>query len=348
MRGVEVVHHVAAAFRELNLSPAEYREINVEGRARSCRRRWRQGVRKFVNCSTCGVHGNVDDPPGGEDAPIQPADYYQQTKYDAEPLVLEYVAKGLKAVTLRPAAIFGPGDLGRFRMIFQRLARGWFPMFGDGQVLYHPLYIDNFLDAFVLSMQEDKGVGQAYLIADAEYVTIEELVRRAAGPWAPRRSSAAIPCGRWSRRVRGRGRLPAVWHRAADLPAPRRLVPTDAGLQDRQGTARTGLRAQGRARRRTAPGRGLVQVRGTARLGSISREVGSRVGVRRQAGLVDQVLLRACLQSTALLEVFSQVTVIALEFLESGDHPVLGSKRMSPGARRCSVPARHPFDTASK
>jgi nucleoside-diphosphate-sugar epimerase len=126
------------------------------------------------------VHGNVDHPPGGEDAPIQPADYYQATKYEAEPIVLDYVAKGLKSTILRPAAIFGPGDTGRYRMIFRQLKRGWFPMFGSGQVLYHPLYIDNFLDAFVLAMEPDKGVGAAYLIADDHYVTIEDLVRRSA------------------------------------------------------------------------------------------------------------------------------------------------------------------------
>ncbi len=45
-----------------------------------------------------------------------------------------------------PRDIFGPGDTGRYRMIFRQLKRGWFPMFGDGQVLYHPLYIDNFLE----------------------------------------------------------------------------------------------------------------------------------------------------------------------------------------------------------
>ena len=45
------------------------------------------GVWKFVYCSTCGVHGNVDNPPANEDAPIQPADYYQRTKYEAEPVV---------------------------------------------------------------------------------------------------------------------------------------------------------------------------------------------------------------------------------------------------------------------
>jgi len=180
MRGVEVVHHVAAAFRELNVSRSHYRAVNVEGTRIVLQAALEQGVRKLVYCSTCGVHGNVDHPPGGEDAPIQPADYYQETKYEAEPIVLDYVAKGLKSTILRPAAIFGPGDTGRYQMIFKQLKRGWFPMFGSGQVLYHSLYIDNFLDAFVLSMDEDRGVGQAYLIADDHYVTIKDLVRRSA------------------------------------------------------------------------------------------------------------------------------------------------------------------------
>ena len=180
MRGVQIVHHVAAAFRELNVPRSHYHDVNVEGTRLLLQAALEQGVRKLVYCSTCGVHGNVDHPPGGEDAPIQPADYYQETKYEAEPIVLDYVAKGLKSTILRPAAIFGPGDTGRYQMIFKQLKRGWFPMFGSGQVLYHSLYIDNFLDAFVLSMDEDRGVGQAYLIADDHYVTIKDLVRRSA------------------------------------------------------------------------------------------------------------------------------------------------------------------------
>jgi nucleoside-diphosphate-sugar epimerase len=180
MRGVEIVHHVAAAFRELSVPRHHYHDVNVEGTNIVLEAALAEGVRKFIYCSTCGVHGNVDDPPAGEDAPIQPADYYQQTKYEAEPLVSAYLAKGLKTTILRPAAIYGPGDPGRFYMIFRQLERGWFPMIGNGKVLYHPLYIDNFLDAFVLAMDESKGLGRAYLIADDEYVTIEELVRLAA------------------------------------------------------------------------------------------------------------------------------------------------------------------------
>jgi len=180
MQGVAVVHHVAAAFRELNLPRSHYRAVNVEGTRNVLDAALAEGVRKFIYCSTCGVHGNVERPPAGEDAPIQPADYYQQTKYDAEPIVQSFLARGLKTTILRPAAIYGPGDPGRFYLIFRQLQRGWFPMFGDGRVLYHPLYIENFLDAFVLAMDESRGLGEAYLIADERYLTIEELVRAAA------------------------------------------------------------------------------------------------------------------------------------------------------------------------
>ena len=178
MAGVEVVHHLAAAFRELDVPNTYYREINVEGTKNVLEVACAHKVKKFIYCSTCGVHGNIDDPPGGEDAPIQPADYYQQTKYEAEPIVNEYNQTGMKTVILRPAAIYGPGDPERFFMIFKRVARGSFPMCGNGKTYYHPLYIDNLVDAFMLAMEDGKGEGGTYLIADEEYVEIKEIVKK--------------------------------------------------------------------------------------------------------------------------------------------------------------------------
>lgn len=180
MAGVDIVHHLAAAFRELNVSDSYYRDVNVEGTRIVLEEAFKQNVKKFIYMSTCGVHGNIDSPPGGEDAPIQPGDYYQQTKYDAEPVVLEYFKKGMKTVILRPAAIYGPGDPERFQMIFKRVSKGMFPMFGSGKTYYHPLYIDNLIDACVLSMEEGKGDGQVYLIADEEYLEIKDLVKKTA------------------------------------------------------------------------------------------------------------------------------------------------------------------------
>lgn len=180
MRGVEYVHHLAAAFRELNVPEQHYYEVNVEGTRNVLLAAARWGVKKFVYCSTCGVHGNIDRPPADESAPIKPADYYQQTKYDAEPFVLDWNRRGLRTTILRPAAIYGPGDPERFFMIFKRVSRGTFPMFGDGRTLYHPLYIDNLVDAFVAAMNPDVGNGEAYLIADERYVEIGHLVKEVA------------------------------------------------------------------------------------------------------------------------------------------------------------------------
>ena len=178
MNGVDYVQHLAAAFRELNVANDYYYDVNVNGTRTVLDAAFQQGVKKFIYCSTCGVHGNIDNPPGGEDAPIQPADYYQQTKYEAEPIVGEYFKKGLKTVIVRPAAIYGPGDPERFFMIFKRCTKGVFPMFGDGKTYYHPLYIDNLVDALMLAMEEGKGDGEAFLIADENYCEIEDLVNR--------------------------------------------------------------------------------------------------------------------------------------------------------------------------
>ncbi len=178
VEGAEVVHHVAAAFREMDVPERHYYEVNVEGTRNVLQAALDAGVRKVIYCSTCGVHGNVDHPPAGEDAPIRPADYYQRTKWEAEPLAREFFERGLRTTILRPAAIYGPGDPERFYLIFKRVAGGTFPMFGNGRTLYHPLYIDNLIDAFILAMEDGKGDGEAYLIADEQYIEIEDLVRR--------------------------------------------------------------------------------------------------------------------------------------------------------------------------
>jgi nucleoside-diphosphate-sugar epimerase len=180
IKDVEVVHHVAAAFREMNVPESTYQEVNVGGTRNVLEAALEAGVRKLVNCSTVGVHGNVDHPPADETAPIRPADYYQRTKHEAELIARRFCDRGLPAVTLRPAAIYGPGDPERFGMIFRRVLRGTFPMFGSGKTLYHPLYIDSLVDAFLLAMEDGKGVGESYLIADEQSLEIEDLVRRVA------------------------------------------------------------------------------------------------------------------------------------------------------------------------
>ncbi len=175
-QGCEIIHHVAAAFRKVNLPQKVYWDVNVEGTRYLLEAAMKYGVRKFVYCSTCGVHGDIKHEPADENAPIAPEDYYQYTKYEGEKLIPKFLDKGLKVITLRPTAIYGPGDPERFFMLFRMVSKGRFWMFGDGQVHYHPLYIENLVDAFELAADSEKGVGEVYLIGDKRYYTLNELV----------------------------------------------------------------------------------------------------------------------------------------------------------------------------
>jgi nucleoside-diphosphate-sugar epimerase len=178
--GCEVVYHLAAAFRQLNVPNQYYWDVNVEGTRSLVEAAQRFGVRRFIYCSTQGVHGHIQHPPGNEHSPIAPEDYYQLTKYEGEQVVREYVTKGLDAVIIRPTAIYGPGDPGRFLILFRLVKRGSFLMFGNGRTFYHPVYIDNLVDAFELALEKEGIQGQTYIIGDEHYYALNDLVQHVA------------------------------------------------------------------------------------------------------------------------------------------------------------------------
>ena len=104
-QGCEFVFHLAAAFRQLNVSTQHYQEVNVKGTRHVMEAARQHGIGKVVYCSTQGVHGHIVNPPGDENSPIAPADYYQQTKYEGELVVQEFIQQGMRATIIRPTAI---------------------------------------------------------------------------------------------------------------------------------------------------------------------------------------------------------------------------------------------------
>jgi nucleoside-diphosphate-sugar epimerase len=178
--GCEAVYHLAAAFRQLNVPNQYYWEVNVEGTRSLVEAALRFGVRRFIYCSTQGVHGHVQNPPGNEHSPIAPEDYYQLTKYEGEQVVRDYVTRGLDAVIIRPTAIYGPGDPGRFLILFRMVKRDSFLMFGSGRTFYHPVYIDNLVDAFELALEKEGIQGETYIIGDEHYYSLNDLVQHVA------------------------------------------------------------------------------------------------------------------------------------------------------------------------
>lgn len=178
--GVDVVHHLAAAFRRINLPKRVYWDTNVTAMRSLLEIAREENVRKVVYCSTQGVHGNVNTPPGNEDTPIEPEDYYQYTKYEGEKVARDFIADGMDITILRPTALYGPGDPARFLMLFRQVKKGFFPFFGKGDALYHPVYVDNFVDSSELAVEKAESKGRTYLIADQDYYTIKDIVLKIA------------------------------------------------------------------------------------------------------------------------------------------------------------------------
>ena len=247
-RGCEVVMHLAAAFREIGVADSLYKSVNVDGTRIVSEQAIKAGVRKLVYCSTQGVHGHVDNPPGDETSPIAPADYYQQTKYEGEEVVRDVCPGRIEYTILRPTAIYGPGDPARFLMIYKRAKKGRFPIFGRSTTYYHPVYIDNLVDAFLLAMEPGAGAGEAYIIADEEYFSIEELVKRVGGAIGVEVATPRFPI--WPLIVAGHvcekvckpfGIVPPIFPRRVDWFRQVRAFRTDKARKDLGYVPRIGI-----------------------------------------------------------------------------------------------------------
>ncbi len=175
VKGTSKVFNIAAAYREARLPESAYYKVNLEGTKNIINACLKYGVSRLVHCSTIGVVSSVSRPPGSEEDPYSPDDIYQQTKCEAEKEVLKKVNEaGLPATIIRPCAIYGPGDL-RLLKMFRMIAKKRFIILGNGKTLFHMVYIDDLISAFILASERKESIGEIFIIGGPEYTTLDEL-----------------------------------------------------------------------------------------------------------------------------------------------------------------------------
>ena len=176
-QGAAVVYHIAAIYRQAGLREDEYRAVNARAVSTVIESASRAGVSRVVHCSTVGVHGDVERPPAGEDAPLRPGDIYQVTKLEGEQIARETAARtGTEVVVARPTGIYGPGDR-RLLKLFRGVARRRFVVLGSGEIFYHLTYIDDLAEGFRLCGEVPGAAGRTYILAGGEVTTLNELIR---------------------------------------------------------------------------------------------------------------------------------------------------------------------------
>jgi nucleoside-diphosphate-sugar epimerase len=175
VKGMDIVYHIAASYRESGLPDSEYYEVNVGGTRHVLEGAFKHGIKRVVHCSTVGVHGHVEHPPADENAPFNAGDLYQETKIEGEKVARAYMQQGLSCVIFRPVGIYGPGDR-RFLKLFKAIKQRKFVMFGDGEVLYHLTFIDDLVRAIIACGESENASGEIFIIAGEKATTLNELV----------------------------------------------------------------------------------------------------------------------------------------------------------------------------
>ena len=111
MRGADLVFHLAAIFRQVGKSDSEYEAVNVQGTKNAVEAAARTGIKRFVHCSTVGVHGDTGSTPATEDSPlIEAKDSYNRTKLAAERWARDGVPEHPRAWLITTARNRAPGD----------------------------------------------------------------------------------------------------------------------------------------------------------------------------------------------------------------------------------------------
>jgi dihydroflavonol-4-reductase len=186
MQGVGTVYHLAAVYREAKHPDLRYREVNVEASRLLLEAAHRAAVRRYVHCSTVGVHGHIASPPADESAAYAPGDVYQATKCEAEQLALSYRDRIPLAVA-RPTAIYGPGDT-RLLKMFRLITEQRFPLLGGGENYYHTVHVKDLVRGLRLLGTHSKAVGEVFILGGESYLKLSELaalIANAAGVPAP-------------------------------------------------------------------------------------------------------------------------------------------------------------------
>ncbi|MGC1308912.1 MAG: NAD-dependent epimerase/dehydratase family protein [Phormidesmis sp.] len=177
VEGVDNIIHVASNFRQGGSDKKVAYATNVEGTLNLLNSAKKHNVKHFIHCSTIGVHGTVLEIPANEQTAFNPTDLYQETKLIAEQKVWEfYKETGLPITVIRPISLLGPGDL-RMLKLFKMIQKGRFFIVGKGEVLFHPAYIDDVVRGFLLCLNNEKAIGEAFIIGGEEYLTLNELCR---------------------------------------------------------------------------------------------------------------------------------------------------------------------------
>jgi nucleoside-diphosphate-sugar epimerase len=179
--GQNVVFHSGALSAPWGAYEAFY-QANVVGTYNVAEASLSAGVGRLVHVSTPSLYFDGRDREGIKEAdplPARSVNAYAETKRLAEQMVDDAAARGLKALTIRPRGIFGPGDTTILPRLVKANAAGRLPLFDGGRARIDLTYVENVVDALLACARApEAALGAKYNITNGEPITVGELLPR--------------------------------------------------------------------------------------------------------------------------------------------------------------------------
>lgn len=184
LTNVETVFHLAAiaSVTYSIQNPTLTNEVNATGTRNLLEASTESGVKRFIYVSTCAAYGEPQYLPIDEDHPINPKSPYAESKVGGEKYCQENRDKyGLKTVTLRLFNVYGLRQSeneysGVITKFVRNVKEGKPPIIcGDGEQTRDFVHVGDVVQALLLSMDTNDGLGQTFNIGTGRSVAIKEL-----------------------------------------------------------------------------------------------------------------------------------------------------------------------------
>lgn len=177
--------------------------VTVDGTKQVVESALAAGVERFVHISSMAVHGDQEGRRLAETTPLQPGEGvdYGRAKFLAEEAVRAAVQRGLRAITLRPARIYGPHSRTFTVRPLQALREGGIELVGDAESPANMVYVDNVVEAILRALNAPaEATGEAFLISEHDQLSWREFYESLAGDASNVRARprTAAPGGRAS------------------------------------------------------------------------------------------------------------------------------------------------------
>jgi 2-alkyl-3-oxoalkanoate reductase len=113
--------------------------------------------------------------------PRAPHGLFAQTKLMAEELALAASDEALKVTAVRPALLWGAGDVDGMARLAQALRDGSFRLYDTGRNVLATTHIDQLVSAALSAAEREDAEARAYYITDGEFFEARELYGKLAG-----------------------------------------------------------------------------------------------------------------------------------------------------------------------